>query len=599
MKYFIVILIIFLVGIFITQARVNALELNGDTYHLELDENGILSADINFTIRNNEPQEVVESLDISFPFSQIEQLRVLVNSQTVPISTNSRENQTNILINTLNSNLVPNTTAIINITFVVDTEISTTNDINILEIETHELLNQNFDSKKLSFPTSFGQPTFVLPSSAVIGQDEVNLNGFRDSLILVWGSSYTRSFLVDTEVVRTRNTFNELFHLPLETGDQQIQYSLFDFTGDFGLKDAMQNNFASLRPRTSEVESISIQFDTLKTRSRSNTIEQSSLLNIAWNDIVNELGPGASSIINSPSRLNNYLISNFNISEDRIFNPDELSNFSSRLQNVTELKPFDFAIIIASYFESQNTVYRIVYGYPYFINVGNNVDVLIPHVWVEYQTGNGVEILDPYLSKLHSTNYFGINSAFDRIMFGYWSEEQNYNNVLGLFSHQSDLLTLKEVEQDVLTTSNSVTLDTTEPIYLVSSGLRFDIPLVLQNETTKIHTIDSIALNNQAVHDLLGIGPFQNVLLLPLNRNELTIYNLREPNIFRFDIVNEEIAIATSEGQFLSTQIVIEYNPNMGIIISILTVIAFAGVIFIVSLYLHRLRTYKKTIESI
>lgn len=572
------------ISILINNAKVSAVQINNTSIKIDITENLQTFVSVNINFFNN-TSELVSDYNYISPFRRSNNITARVNSSPFPTLTESAKDPRyeSIKVN-FNSNPVRvNEAGNISINYQAQSAISQRNNLKFLFIPgTNDIYNNYI----LSYPKSFGSPSFVLPASFELvelsNQYELRFKNNKAALI-AWGNQYFVSAKFNIDSINNtvflnggnNNTVQGLLQVPMED-DSQTVYVKDNFSSTAWI-DSSGNTFLA---SDNNIENIDLKFRVNKKLSNEARISDSISIKNS-KDVVQlfDFSTSQSNIFLYLQELNNFLISNFPVSDIKSGVFASSDEYLGVLKRKSEFNSFDFCYVISSFAQEKNIKVRIDYGY--VITPDNFGSQIEPHFWCRAEIDNKVILIDPYFESLVGIKYFGSESDFDRIRVGSWNAEE-FNNAIGLLQDNGNSIKTISLIDEVFNEAGSIVQIPQK--FFVDSGIYSSINVNLQNKSDRIIRILS---SGNYVIDSKNNGELKQAI--KPGENIIKLNGIFESNFF----TNTTKSISVVLNETLENEVVLNLDvtirANSFILLSILFVVIF--LIFIISFLVWKLRS--------
>lgn len=568
----------------INNAKVSAVQINNTSIKIDITENLQTFVNVNINFFNNTSELVAEYNYIS-PFRRSNNITARVNSSPFPTLTESAKDPRyeSLKVN-FNSNPVRvNEAGNISINYQAQSAISQRNSLKFLFIPGS---NDIYNDYILSYPKSFGSPSFILPASFELielsNQYELRFKNNKAALI-AWGNQYFVSAKFNIDSINNTNTLNgannntvqNLLQVPIEDDSQKVYVK--DNFSESAWIDSSGNTFLA---SDNKVENIDLKFRVNKKLSNEDRISDS--ISIKNSKNVVQLFNFSSSQDNNflyLQDLNDFLISNFPVSDIKSGVFASSDEYLGVLKRKSEFNSFDFCYVMSSFAQEKNIKTRIDYGY--VITPDNFGSQIEPHFWCRAEIDSKVILIDPYFESLVGIKYFGSESDFDRIRVGSWNGD-SFNNALGLLQEDGNSIKTISLVDEVFNTNGSV-VQVSQKFY-VDSGVYSSINVNLQNSSDRIIPIVS---SGTFSIDSRNDGLLKQAI--KPGENSIKLNGIFESNFF----TNTTKTIQVKFNETLKNEVVLNLDvtirANSFILLSILFVVII--LIFIISFFVWKLRS--------
>lgn len=568
----------------LTRSKVSAVQINNTSIKIDITENLQAFVKVNINFFNN-TSELVSEYNYISPFRRSNSITARVNSSTVPaLNESSKDPRYEIIkVNFYSNPIKLNEAGNISISYQAQSAISQRNSLKFLFIPG---TNDIYNDYRLSYPKSFGPPTFILPASFELiehsAQYELSFKNNKAALV-AWGGEYfiSAKFNIDSIInIAPKNesenhTLQSLLQVPIEDDFQKV-FVKDNFSSSAWI-DSLGNTFLSTE---NFVENIDLKFKVNKTISNSDRINNP--VNFKnFSDIVKAFNfhSSQSNDFLYLQEVNNFLISNFPVSDVRSGSFVSHDNYQDVLKRKSEFNSFDFCYVFSAFAQAKNIKTRIDYGYVVIPDhFGSQIE---PHFWCRSEVNGKVLLVDPYFESLVGIKYFGSESDFDRIRVGTWNGD-SFNNALGLLQDDGNSIKTISLVDEVFSANGNV-VQFPQKFY-VNSGVYSSINVNLHNTSDRIIPI----ISSGAFSIDSRNGGLLKQAIKP-GENSIKLNGVFESNFFTNTTKNIQVKLNETLKNEIVLNLDVTIRANSFILLSILFVVII--LIFIISFFVWKLRS--------
>ncbi len=584
MKKFLLVLLFTIGLLLLFTLKINA--QSNSTYSLDLrvNESGSGDFQLNVLLRNVSSDQLINGYEIKLPYKQIGNTSIRLNNKDVIYKITNSDAVSNIKIEFMDMPILPQNIGNLQINFSVS-----------------KLINEFYSTKKLfiplilakdlrgnikyaiHFPKSFEDPIFVSSSKYRVqdwSDDSKRIEIETDKgLFFIWG----KGMIIDLQ--STYNIFNEkkeevqsLVSLIPDYENQKVLYKEI-IGGEYGLVDDVENAFSLVNLEPEKQKEVGF---TTRVELRPNNIDSIYPEKYNWaldtnstegKNINNELNKSEDTLAKLKN-VNDFIVNKLNPYKDEKIDLERVENIWKRLEGSSNFSSFEYCYLMTSAAESIGLKARIDYGYIIFQG-NDNADFESPHVWCEAQVDGKNILLDPYMEDLVGITYFNL-SQIDRVKFGVWHPNQDYNNALGLIGSSKIKPKLNIINIDRLNDSlPDITMSLRFP-ESVFSGEYYSGEMSITNLTNNLIRFNSLKLEDENIDGNIKYSKF-SLALLPHQVNKIELMNLREKNFFLDGSkqINIEAKLDSEIFPKLAGNTNINFKPDGRLLVIVVSVVVF------------------------
>lgn len=502
--------------ILLTKSNISATTISSADIKIDITSSSQTFVTVNINFTNTSP-ELVSSYNYIAPFRRVSNVNVKLNSSPIEYAIETAQDPRYSIIkaNFASSPVRSGITGSITYTFQAQSTISQRNNLEYLFIPGTKDI---YTTYSLSYPASFGAPSFVLPSEynliSTANTYQLNFNSNK-SAVLAWGNEYSASFSSNTNIINnSEKNIKTLYQIPANFDNQDIL--LKEDQSNSAWFDSSGNHFLSHQLNSAEQKEIEIIFQVTKKLTTFNSIKPISDLTKRFDEInsfvgLQNINYESQNKIQELERVHDQIIEKFQISQITNTNFASYDEYIDTLTRKRELNSFDLCFVITSYAQKLGISTAIEYGYIILPDTfGNEIE---PHFWCKILNNNEVILLDPYFEALTGIKYFGSKSDYDRVKFGVWDTNQDYNKAIGLLDQQGYLKTISFTD---IAFENNTGIEVDNQSIEINSGLYQTVELKIQNRSdtfVPLNSISNFSLSNRN-NNLLkpAIKPGENII---------------------------------------------------------------------------------------
>jgi hypothetical protein len=558
-------------------------------YNLNVDINNDLSAQLDFNIllQNTSTDLLISSYSIDLPF-KITSVNANLEGQNVNVILDSTESKSNIKFDFLTNVIKANQRAKLSIQ--AFTTKALTESLNVKQFYLpYPSGNYTYIAKNItvSYPVDFGTIAYNSEYKSLIENvnDKAKLTLKQTApILLMWGNPELELSL-NTQIENRKDSINHsLISLVREFPTQSIDY-INIFKADYALADNLDNVFAFLTIGANSKIDLNSKAIVKINSSEKDSLENSSnswelnLNTVLGQQIYTQINQGNDNLEKLNS-LNSFIFQKYGLDTNAITFESLNTIWNENLQNLNSLQYCKIISATAKYLDLKS---NIRYGYRIFdtLNGAN------PSIWCSVQVDNKIYNFDFESQKRLGFASFAA-SNIDRVIVGTWSENQPYNNVLGVLSNSPMVVQISELQSNF---SNSLKpLMKVEFPNKVFSGEFYSGKIEIQNPTSGVLKINSLKVNNEDVSGALRIGELSKAIM-PLQSNSFKIEYLRESD-FSLNLSKKVLVDAVIDNNSYSESINITFEPDYKLL-AITIVVAVIAFILTASLVVKAIKRKK------